>query len=135
MSLRYFWDVLVMIPNYHGSLWAAQQVINFDMPMTIEDYVHRIGRTGRAGHVGVAVAFFYPQVHHGLTHAVSAHSSPLYTPQRDGENAADLVRLLVEAKQDVPEWLQAQAKKPRHKQKTLTLHKQRKPAGSGQWKP
>jgi superfamily II DNA/RNA helicase len=39
-----------------------EQVINFDMPMTIEDYVHRIGRTGRAGHAGLAVAFFFPQV-------------------------------------------------------------------------
>ena len=29
-------------------------VVNFDMPMTINDYVHRIGRTGRAGSTGVA---------------------------------------------------------------------------------
>lgn len=27
-------------------------VINYDMPNTIEDYVHRIGRTGRAGNKG-----------------------------------------------------------------------------------
>lgn len=33
-------------------------VINFDMPNNIEDYVHRIGRTGRAGAKGVAVSFF-----------------------------------------------------------------------------
>lgn len=32
-------------------------VINFDMPNNIEDYVHRIGRTGRAGKKGTSVAF------------------------------------------------------------------------------
>jgi ATP-dependent RNA helicase RhlE len=31
-------------------------VINFDLPMVAEDYVHRIGRTGRAGAEGVAVS-------------------------------------------------------------------------------
>ncbi|KAF3939583.1 hypothetical protein ABW19_dt0201456 [Dactylella cylindrospora] len=33
-------------------------VINVTFPLTIEDYVHRIGRTGRAGEVGQAVTFF-----------------------------------------------------------------------------
>ncbi|MEW5313551.1 MAG: hypothetical protein WDW38_005110 [Sanguina aurantia] len=33
-------------------------VINFDMPNSAEDYVHRIGRTGRAGAVGRAFTFF-----------------------------------------------------------------------------
>jgi len=33
-------------------------VVNFDVPKTIEDYVHRIGRTGRAGANGTAVTFF-----------------------------------------------------------------------------
>ncbi|CCD25592.1 DEAD-box ATP-dependent RNA helicase DBP2 NDAI_0F02740 [Naumovozyma dairenensis CBS 421] len=33
-------------------------VINYDMPGNIEDYVHRIGRTGRAGAKGTAISFF-----------------------------------------------------------------------------
>jgi ATP-dependent RNA helicase DDX3X len=33
------------------------QVINYDLPQNIDDYVHRIGRTGRAGHTGFATAF------------------------------------------------------------------------------
>jgi len=32
-------------------------VINYDLPSNIDDYVHRIGRTGRAGHRGTAIAF------------------------------------------------------------------------------
>ncbi|WP_142847920.1 DEAD/DEAH box helicase [Telmatospirillum sp. J64-1] len=32
-------------------------VINFDLPRSAEDYVHRIGRTGRAGATGVAISF------------------------------------------------------------------------------
>lgn len=35
-------------------------VVNFDLPENAEDYVHRIGRTGRAGHEGVALSFATP---------------------------------------------------------------------------
>lgn len=35
-------------------------VINFDMPNNVEDYVHRIGRTGRAGRLGVALSLAAP---------------------------------------------------------------------------
>lgn len=33
-------------------------VINYDVPKTIEDYIHRIGRTGRAGAAGTAITLF-----------------------------------------------------------------------------
>ena len=36
---------------------AVSHVINFDLPSTYEDYVHRIGRTGRAAHKGKALTF------------------------------------------------------------------------------
>lgn len=36
-------------------------VINFKCPNHIEDYIHRIGRTGRAGLKGLAVTFITPQ--------------------------------------------------------------------------
>jgi len=32
-------------------------VINYDLPKNAEDYVHRIGRTGRAGAAGIAISF------------------------------------------------------------------------------
>lgn len=39
---------------------GIQLVINFDLPTQAEDYVHRIGRTGRAGMAGHAVSFAAP---------------------------------------------------------------------------
>jgi len=36
---------------------GVTHVINYDMPKTIEDYTHRIGRTGRAGEKGLATSF------------------------------------------------------------------------------
>jgi ATP-dependent RNA helicase RhlE len=38
-------------------------VINFDAPAAREDYVHRVGRTGRAGRTGVGVTFVIPDQH------------------------------------------------------------------------
>jgi ATP-dependent RNA helicase RhlE len=36
-------------------------VINYELPHTAEDYIHRIGRTGRAGKLGVATSLFAPE--------------------------------------------------------------------------
>ncbi len=36
------------------------QVINYDLPAIAEDFIHRVGRTGRAGLLGSAVTFFTP---------------------------------------------------------------------------
>jgi len=36
---------------------SITHVINFDLPQNVEDYVHRIGRTGRAGAKGTALSF------------------------------------------------------------------------------
>ncbi|CAH2990120.1 unnamed protein product [Chilo suppressalis] len=66
----------------------VRHVINFDLPSDVEEYVHRIGRTGRMGNLGVATSFFN-DTNRGL--------------------ARDLVELLVEAKQDVPNWLTSTA--------------------------
>jgi ATP-dependent RNA helicase DeaD len=39
---------------------GISHVINYDLPMDIENYVHRIGRTGRIGREGVAISFVTP---------------------------------------------------------------------------
>jgi len=41
-------------------------VINFELPHTAEDYIHRIGRTGRAGNEGRAVSLVSPEEKHWL---------------------------------------------------------------------
>ncbi|CAG8563265.1 5754_t:CDS:2 [Acaulospora morrowiae] len=45
----------------------VEYVINYSFPLTIEDYVHRIGRTGRAGNKGVSHTFFtsHDRIHSG----------------------------------------------------------------------
>ncbi|CAM9701891.1 unnamed protein product, partial [Ectocarpus fasciculatus] len=64
-------------------------VVNFDMPNTTEDYVHRIGRTGRAGAKGTSISFF---------------------TEKYSRYAKDIVKLLVDAKQEVPPQLEAMAR-------------------------
>lgn len=36
----------------------VEYVINYSFPLTIEDYIHRIGRTGRGGKTGISHTFF-----------------------------------------------------------------------------
>jgi len=62
----------------------VKHVINYDLPHDIDDYVHRIGRTGRAGNDGFATAFFN---------------------EKNGNIASDLVVLLEESGQEVEYWL------------------------------
>mmetsp|Transcript_73306 Transcript_73306/g.158682 ORF Transcript_73306/g.158682 Transcript_73306/m.158682 type:complete len:499 (+) Transcript_73306:1-1497(+) len=65
---------------------AIQHVINFDMPKEIENYVHRIGRTGRCGRTGVATTFV--------------------NKNQEETILLDLKALLLEAGQNVPPFLQ-----------------------------
>jgi len=45
---------------------GISHVVNFDFPMQVEDYVHRIGRTGRAQAIGDAISFVTPDEHGDL---------------------------------------------------------------------
>ncbi|XP_009902562.1 ATP-dependent RNA helicase DDX3X [Dryobates pubescens] len=72
----------------------VKHVINFDLPSDIEEYVHRIGRTGRVGNLGLATSFFN---------------------ERNVNITKDLLDLLVEAKQEVPSWLENMAYEQHHK--------------------
>jgi superfamily II DNA/RNA helicase len=53
------WDVLVTTDLASRGIDIAQLavVVNYDLPRSPVDYVHRIGRTGRAGESGLAVSF------------------------------------------------------------------------------
>lgn len=39
---------------------GVETVYNYELPQDVESYVHRIGRTGRAGEEGIAISFFTP---------------------------------------------------------------------------
>ena len=45
-------------------------MVNFDLPKSIEEYVHRIGRTGRLGNTGAATSFFDVKIDSGLAGAL-----------------------------------------------------------------
>ncbi|XP_059356201.1 DEAD-box helicase 3 X-linked a isoform X7 [Carassius carassius] len=72
----------------------VKHVINFDLPSDIEEYVHRIGRTGRVGNLGLATSFFN---------------------DKNSNITKDLLDILVEAKQEVPSWLENLAYEHQHK--------------------
>jgi len=61
-------------------------VINYDMPTDIDDYVHRIGRTGRAGKPGLATAMI---------------------TEENVNIVPKLLEILIESGQDIPAWLEA----------------------------
>lgn len=76
---------------------GVEYVLNYSFPLTIEDYVHRIGRTGRGGKKGIAHTFF------------TANDKP---------RAGELVNLLRDSNQDVPQDLMkfgTHVKKKEHK--------------------
>jgi len=60
-------------------------VVNYELPSSIDSYVHRIGRTGRAGNTGLATSYYN---------------------QRSSNITRDLVKILRESHQTVPPFLQ-----------------------------
>lgn len=67
----------------------VQHVINYDLPKDIDEYVHRIGRTGRCGNLGKATSF--------------------YDDSNDSQLSSLLVKTLADANQVVPDWLSESA--------------------------
>ena len=49
---------------------AVKHVINYDLPSAIDEYVHRIGRTGRCGNLGKATSFYDPSSDSGMAKAL-----------------------------------------------------------------
>eukprot|EP01067_Filipodium_phascolosomae_P009828 Filipodium_phascolosomae@DN997_c0_g1_i2.p1 len=64
----------------------VRQVVNYDLPSNIDEYVHRICRTGRSGNLGLATSF------------VNKSNSGLLP---------ELLHLLQETQQTVPKWFEA----------------------------
>ncbi|ROT63942.1 vasa-like protein [Penaeus vannamei] len=71
-------------------------VVNYDLPKDIDEYVHRIGRTGRLGNRGLSISF--------------------YDDETDACLTKDLVKVLSEANQTIPDWLTQKANASGHAQ-------------------
>ena len=59
ISVKIFVNLCVSI--YVPDVEDIKYVINYDYPNTSEDYIHRIGRTGRVTQSGTAITFFTPE--------------------------------------------------------------------------
>lgn len=70
---------------------GVTHVINYDIPRNPKDYVHRIGRTGRAGKEGDAITFV-TQIDEQLLRAVEGEIRMFLEVQYVGQNGAPLVR-------------------------------------------
>ncbi|XP_068523507.1 probable ATP-dependent RNA helicase DDX4 isoform X5 [Anas acuta] len=93
----------------------VQHVINFDLPSTIEVYVHRIGRTGRCGNIGKAISFF--------------------DNGSDGHLAQPLVKVLSDAHQEVPVWLEELAFSVQRTNPVMSVNTQKSYEGSSSMNP
>jgi len=84
-----------------------KHVINFDLPSDIEEYVHRIGRTGRMGNLGLATSFFN---------------------DKNKNLVRDLVEIIIETKQDMPTFLEMMNNEQRT---SYAPHNNRRGGGGG----
>jgi ATP-dependent RNA helicase DeaD len=68
-------------------------VVNYDIPTDTESYVHRIGRTGRAGRKGDAISFVTPRERYLLKHIEKATRQPLTEMQLPTVDDVNVTRL------------------------------------------
>ena len=68
-------------------------VVNYDLPIDTESYVHRIGRTGRAGRTGDAISFVTPRERRMLTAIEKATRQPLTQMQLPSVEDVNATRL------------------------------------------
>jgi ATP-dependent RNA helicase RhlE len=94
-------------------------VINYDLPDDVENYVHRIGRTGRAGHIGRAVSFATPD------------------QRRDVKNIESLIRqqLPITRHPEIPSAEFEQYTKPSRPSSRWSPRPTRRPGRRQKWSP
>ena len=80
----------------------VKHVINYDLPSDIEEYIHRIGRIGRFGNLGLATSFFN---------------------DKNRNVVCDLMSLLIETKQEQPEWMLSMSESVQYAKRTRHQYK------------
>jgi len=86
---------------------GVTHVFNFDLPQDPESYVHRIGRTGRAGKEGVAITFVTPRetdhlhlIERITRHRITKRPLPSMAEAIEGKQRATAERLIEVLEQD-----------------------------------
>lgn len=72
----------------------VSHVINYDLPEVPETYIHRIGRTGRAGHDGVAISFCSPN-QYNLFQDIEKHINMKIPMSKDSKLSLDPSKIVV----------------------------------------
>ncbi|EEB05959.1 ATP-dependent RNA helicase Rok1 [Schizosaccharomyces japonicus yFS275] len=90
-------DLLARGIDFNG----VKLVINYDFPQSVHSYIHRIGRTGRAGHGGRAITFY---------------------TKEDSEYLKLVAGVMKSSGCEVPEWIMALPKPTKQLKKKLKYH-------------
>ncbi len=93
---------------------AVSHVFNFDVPSHAEDYVHRIGRTGRAGRDGTAIMICVPRDERNLAdvEALVQHEIPrLENPLGGGKPSEEVAQAADEAAPEKPKRSRSRSRK------------------------
>jgi len=95
---------------------GISHVVNYDFPMHVEDYVHRIGRTGRAQAVGDAISFVTPEDHGELRALERFIGRGIVRKRAEGFNYAQVVPHVVEDRPRHPQQGRGQQRGPQRGQ-------------------
>ncbi|WP_413283363.1 DEAD/DEAH box helicase [Vibrio sp. MA40-2] len=96
-------------------------VINYDMPYKAEDYIHRIGRTGRAGNTGKAVSLLARNEEYLLKAIEDLLDERLPQEWLEGYEPS----LIEESEHDQPKRKQSRSAEKRKMKSKLNIHRQR----------
>lgn len=107
---------------------GVSHVYNFDIPQDSESYVHRIGRTGRAGKTGLAVTFVTPRemghlriIEETTKRKIERRTIPTYTEAIQGKQRLTVEKLLEIVKEDAYQSYEVVAKELLQDNGSVTL--------------
>ncbi|NQZ30123.1 MAG: DEAD/DEAH box helicase [Oceanospirillaceae bacterium] len=109
---------------------GLEYVVNYNLPYLAEDYVHRIGRTGRAGNKGYAISFVSREEERSLNNIerlIGNKVKRIHMPGYDVSNRDNLRKSIAQGRKKTPSNKATQTKISRSAQKPVNAGKSRKP--------